>query len=86
MNFATTPTTRPNTIHSRMSITRSFHRCLSLPSSATARLLISGTYGYDNSTPAAMPFYLAKGAKEADIDVGIVLALDYRIPAYVCGG
>ncbi len=41
-----------------------------------ARLLISATYGYDNSTRAAMPFFVAKGAKEAGIDVGIALALD----------
>jgi predicted peroxiredoxin len=41
-----------------------------------AKLLISATYGYDNATRATMPFYVAKGAKEAGIDVGIVLALD----------
>jgi predicted peroxiredoxin len=41
-----------------------------------AKLLISATYGYDNSTRAAMPFFVAKGAKEAGIDVGVVLALD----------
>lgn len=79
-------------------------------------LLVTATYGYDNSTRAAIPFFVAKGAKEAGIDVGIVLALDatvlvkpefrrhvqpygqppleelfqvavdHRIPVYVCGG
>lgn len=44
-----------------------------------AKLLISATYGYDNSTRATMPFYVAKGAKEAGIDVGIVLALDATV-------
>ena len=44
-----------------------------------ARLLITATYGYDNSTRAAMPFYLARGAKESGIDVGIVLALDATV-------
>jgi len=44
-----------------------------------ARLLITATYGYDNSTRASMPFYLARGAKESGIDVGIVLALDATI-------
>ena len=40
------------------------------------RLLVTATYGYDNASRAAMPFYVAKGAKESGIDVGIVLALD----------
>lgn len=44
-----------------------------------SRLLITATYGYDNSTRASMPFYVAKGAKEAGIDVGIVLALDATV-------
>ncbi len=44
-----------------------------------ARLLITATYGYDNSTRAAMPFFVAKGAKEAGIDVGIALALDATV-------
>ena len=44
-----------------------------------AKLLISATYGYDNSTRAAMPFFVAKGAKEAGIDVGVVLALDATV-------
>lgn len=41
-----------------------------------ARLLITATYGYDNATRATMPFYVARGAKETGIDVGLVLALD----------
>jgi predicted peroxiredoxin len=44
-----------------------------------ARLLITATYGYDNSTRATMPFYVARGAKESGIDVGIVLALDATV-------
>jgi predicted peroxiredoxin len=44
-----------------------------------ARLLITATYGYDNATRATMPFYLARGAKEAGIDVGLVLALDATV-------
>lgn len=44
-----------------------------------ARLLITATYGYDNSTRATMPFFVAKGAKESGIDVGIVLALDATV-------
>lgn len=44
-----------------------------------ARLLITATYGYDNATRASMPFYVARGAKEAGIDVGIVLALDATV-------
>jgi len=44
-----------------------------------ARLLITATYGYDNSTRAAMPFYVAKGARESGIDVGLVLALDAAV-------
>lgn len=44
-----------------------------------AKLLVTATYGYDNSTRATMPFFLAKGAKEVGIDVGVVLALDATI-------
>ena len=39
-----------------------------------ARLLITATYGHDNATRASMPFYVARGAKESGIDVGVVLA------------
>jgi predicted peroxiredoxin len=42
-------------------------------------LLITATHGYDNSTRAAMPFYLARSAKESGIDVGVVLALDATV-------
>ncbi len=44
-----------------------------------AGLLITATYGYDNSTRAPMPFYVAKGATEAGVDVGIELALDATV-------
>ena len=44
-----------------------------------AKPLVTATYGYDNSTRAAMPFFVARGAKEAGIDVGIVLALDATV-------
>jgi predicted peroxiredoxin len=44
-----------------------------------AKLLITATYGYDNASRAAMPFYAAKGAKEAGIDVGLVLSLDATV-------
>ncbi len=40
------------------------------------RLLVTATYGIDNPTRAGLPFFVAKGAKESGIDVGIVLALD----------
>ena len=40
------------------------------------KLLVTATYGYDNATRASMPFFVAKGAAEAGIEVGIVLALD----------
>jgi predicted peroxiredoxin len=40
------------------------------------RLLVTATYGIDNPTRAGLPFFIAKGAKESGIDVGIVLALD----------
>ena len=43
------------------------------------KLLVTATYGYDNASRAAMPFYVAKGAKESGIDVGIVLALDATV-------
>ena len=44
-----------------------------------AKLLITATHGYDNSTRAAMPFFVAKGASEAGIDVGLALALDATV-------
>lgn len=44
-----------------------------------ARLLITATYGYDNATRATMPFFVARGAKEAGIEVGLVLALDATV-------
>lgn len=44
-----------------------------------AKLLITATYGYDNSTRASLPYYVAKGAKEAGMDVAIVLALDATV-------
>jgi predicted peroxiredoxin len=44
-----------------------------------ANLLITATYGFDNSTRAAMPFFVAKGAKESGIDVALVLALDATV-------
>ena len=44
-----------------------------------AKLLITATYGYDNSTRAALPFFVAKGAQESGIEVGIVLALDATV-------
>ena len=40
------------------------------------RLLVTATYGYDNASRAAMPFYVARGAKESGTDAGIALALD----------
>lgn len=43
------------------------------------KLLITATYGHDNSTRAAFPFFVAKGAKEAGIEVGIALALDATV-------
>jgi predicted peroxiredoxin len=44
-----------------------------------ARLLITATHGYENSTRAAFPFYVARGAKEAGVEPGIVLALDATV-------
>jgi predicted peroxiredoxin len=44
-----------------------------------AKLLITATHGYDNSTRAALPFYVARGARESGIDVGVVLALDATV-------
>ncbi len=44
-----------------------------------SRLLITGTHGFDDATRAAFPFYLAKGARESGIDVGVVLALDAAV-------
>ena len=43
------------------------------------KLLVTATYGYDNATRASMPFFVAKGAAEAGIEVGIVLALDATV-------
>lgn len=40
------------------------------------QLLITATYGHDNASRASLPYYVAKGAKDAGIDVGLVLALD----------
>jgi predicted peroxiredoxin len=42
-------------------------------------LLITATRGQEDSSRAGMPFFVAKGAKEAGIDVGIVLALDATV-------
>ena len=39
-----------------------------------AKLLISATHGYDNASRATMPFYVAKGAKEAGGVAGRVAA------------
>ena len=44
-----------------------------------AKLLITATHGFDNSTRAAMPFFVAKGAQESGIDVALVLALDATV-------
>ena len=44
-----------------------------------ARLLITATYGCDNASRAGMPFFVARGAKEAGIDVAVVLALDATV-------
>lgn len=41
-----------------------------------AKFLITGTHGADDPTRASLPFHIAKGAKEAGQDVGIVLAVD----------
>lgn len=41
-----------------------------------AKLLISGTHGPADPTRASLPFHIAKGAREAGYDVGIVLAND----------
>ena len=38
------------------------------------KLLIIGTYGPEDPTRASFPFHIAKGAREAGYDVGIVLA------------
>jgi predicted peroxiredoxin len=43
------------------------------------RLLITATHGHDNATRAAMPFYVAKGAREAGIDPALVLTLDATV-------
>ena len=44
-----------------------------------SRLLITATHGFDNASRASMPLYLARGAKEAGIDVAVVLALDATV-------
>ncbi len=41
-----------------------------------AKLIITGTCGTSDPTRASMPFHVAKGAREAGYDVGIVLAND----------
>ena len=41
-----------------------------------AKLIITGTCGPSDPTRASMPFHVAKGAREAGYDVGIVLAND----------
>jgi predicted peroxiredoxin len=41
-----------------------------------AKLLIVGTHGTDDPTRASMPFHIAKGAREAGYEVGIVLTND----------
>lgn len=38
------------------------------------KLLITGTYGPEDPTRASLPFHIAKGAREAGFDVGVVLA------------
>ena len=43
------------------------------------KLLVTATYGYDNASRASLPFFVAKGATEAGIEVGIVLALDATV-------
>lgn len=43
------------------------------------KLLVTATYGHDNATRASMPFFVAKGAADAGIEVGIVLALDATV-------
>lgn len=40
------------------------------------KMIITGTYGPSDPTRASMPFHIAKGAREAGYDVGIVLAND----------
>lgn len=41
-----------------------------------ARLLLTGTYGPENSTRATLPFHVAKGAIEAGHEVSISLMAD----------
>jgi predicted peroxiredoxin len=41
-----------------------------------AEIIISGTCGPSDPTRASMPFHIAKGAREAGYDVGVVLAND----------
>ena len=40
------------------------------------KLLITGTCGPSDPNRASLPFHIAKGAREAGIDVSIVLAND----------
>ena len=41
-----------------------------------AKMIITGTCGPSDPTRASMPFHIAKGAREAGYEVGIVLAND----------
>ena len=43
------------------------------------KLLITGTHGTEDPTRASLPFHIAKGAREAGYDVGVVLAADSPI-------
>jgi predicted peroxiredoxin len=40
------------------------------------KMIITGTSGPSDPTRASMPFHIAKGAREAGYEVGIVLAND----------
>ncbi|HUQ92001.1 MAG TPA: DsrE family protein [Bryobacteraceae bacterium] len=41
-----------------------------------SKMIIAGSYGPSDPTRASMPFHVAKGAREAGYEVGIVLAND----------
>ena len=41
-----------------------------------SKMIITGTFGPSDPTRATMPFHIAKGAREAGYEVGIVLAND----------
>jgi predicted peroxiredoxin len=41
-----------------------------------AKMLLTGTHGPEDPTRASLPFHIARGAREAGHDVGIVLAAD----------